>query len=223
MTGGERALEPEGAADHVREASEARSAPEHPTERFRARAAITIAVLGMLLALASLGGDDALKQTLNANVRATDTYAFYQAKNLRQTATTLAANELAAALRLHQDTVAPDVRDDLQQRIADYQAQLEGFESAPAPEDPTNPLKGEGKQQLLAQARDWEAKRDRADAQHHNFDYARAFFQIAIVLGSVAILAVSRPVLWVALGLGTVATLLMLNGLFLIVELPGAG
>ncbi|HLH22097.1 MAG TPA: DUF4337 domain-containing protein [Chloroflexota bacterium] len=216
-------MEAEEAADHVREASEAKPALEHPVERFRTRAAITIAVLGMLLAIASLGGDDALKQTLNANVRASDTYAFYQAKNIRQTAAALAADELDTALRLHPDVAAADVGAAVQQQIADYQAQIAEYESAPDPEDPTNPLKGEGKQQLLAQARDWEAKRDRADAQHHNFDYSRALFQIAIVLGSVAILAVSRPVLWLALALGGGATLLMLNGFFLLVDLPGAG
>lgn len=41
------------------------------------------------------------------------------------------------------------------------------------------------------------------------------------VLGSVSIVAVSRPVLWLALGLGAVAVLLMLNGVFLFVPLPG--
>jgi hypothetical protein len=216
-------MEPEEAAHHVREAGETPAHAQSPIDRFRSRAAIAIAVLGMLLALASLGGDDALKQNLNDNVRATDTYAFYQAKNIRQTAMILAADDLDAALRLHPDASAAAGPQELQQRIADYRAQIEQFESAPDPEDPDNQLKGEGKRQLLSQARDWEAKRDRADAQHHSFDYSRALFQIAIVLGSVAILAVSRPVLGLALVLGAVATLLMLNGFFLLVPLPGAG
>src|SRR5690242_8075164 len=216
-------MEAEEAGDHVREAGEQKAAADHATERFRTRAAITIAVLGMLLAIASLGGDDALKQTLNANVRASDTYAFYQAKNIRQTATQLAADDLDAALRLQANTGAADDQQELQRRIAAYQEQIAQLESAPDPDDPTNPMKGEGKQQLLAQARDWEAKRDYADVQHHSFDFSRALFQIAIVLGSVAILAVSRPVLGLALVLGGCATLLMLDGFFPIIPLPGIG
>lgn len=215
-------MEAESAAHHVREASEPEPNPDHPAERFRTRAAITIAVLGMLLALASLGGDNALKAMLNANIRAADTWAFYQAKNIRQTATILAADDLLTTARVHQDALGADGRTELQQRLERYQQDIDRYDNDPAPDDPTNPLKGEGKQQLLAQGRDWEAKRDHADAQHHSFDYSRALFQIAIVLGSVAILAVSRPVLGLSLALGAVGTLLMLNGFFLFVDLPGA-
>src|SRR5690349_7864245 len=113
-------MEPEEAAHHVREAGEAPTPAESPIDHFRSRAAIAIAVLGMLLAIASLGGDDALKQNLNDNVRATDTYAFYQAKNIRQTAMILAADDLDAALRLHPDAGAEAGRPELQQRVAAY-------------------------------------------------------------------------------------------------------
>ena len=50
---------------------------------------------------------------------------------------------------------------------------------------------GEGKKELLAKAHEWEHTRDHARAQLPNFEYAEALFQIAIVLGSVAIVAVS--------------------------------
>jgi hypothetical protein len=72
----------------------------------------------------------------------------------------------------------------------------------------------------MARARAWEAKRQQAQAQDPNFDHAVAFLQIAIVLGSVAIVAGSRRILALALAIGVVATLLMLNGFFLFLELP---
>ena len=45
-------------------------------------------------------------------------------------------------------------------------------------------------------------------------------FQLALVLGSVAILALSRPVLYLAIGLGVVGTVLMINGFLLLFHLP---
>ncbi len=68
---------------------------------------------------------------------------------------------------------------------------------------------------MTARARDYEAKRDAAQKQDPNFDFAEALFQIAIVLASVSILANSRRLLLVAVGVGAAATLLMLNGYFL--------
>ena len=53
-----------------------------------------------------------------------------------------------------------------------------------------------------------------------NFDFAQALYQISIVLGSVSIVAASRRLLGLALALGTVATLFMLNGFLLLVNLP---
>ena len=174
----------------------------------------------MLLAIASLGGENATKELINANIHASDTGAFYQAKTIRQTVNELAANELEATLVLHRAALAEDGVRQLQQRIERYRATVARYESEPDPSDPTNPLKGEGKKELMARARAWEAKRQQAQGQDPNFDHAVAFLQIAIVLGSVAIVAGSRRILALALAIGVVATMLMLNGFFLFLELP---
>jgi hypothetical protein len=84
----------------------------------------------------------------------------------------------------------------------------------------TDPASGQGKKELLATARDWEAKRDRAARRDPNFDFAEALFQIAIVLGSVAIVAASRPLVHLSGVLAVAATLMMINGYFLLVPLP---
>src|SRR5919202_1032757 len=98
---------PEGidAADAIREAAEERARDA----RFRQRAAIGIGVLAMLLAITGLGGANATKEMLNANIQASDTYAFYQAKNIRQTSNQLAADELESMLLVQPD-LAPDTR-----------------------------------------------------------------------------------------------------------------
>src|SRR5919197_1366690 len=65
---------------------------ERETDTFKQRAAI--AVFAMVFAICGLGGQNATKEALNNNVLASNFFNFYQAKNQRQTALTLAADEL---------------------------------------------------------------------------------------------------------------------------------
>ena len=191
------------AADAIRDAGDGRVADE----RFRRRAAVVIGIMAMLLAISGLGGSNATKEMLNANIQASDAYAFYQAKNIRQTSDQLAADQLEAML-LTQPDLPEDMRAQLQSRIEGYKATVARYES--------DPSTGEGKQELLLKALDYEQRRDRAARQDPNFDSAQALFQIGIVLGSVSIVAVSRRLLLLGIILGALATLLMLNGYFLL-------
>ena len=203
-------------ADAIREAADQIRAAD---EQFRRRAALSIGVLAMLLAIAGLGGENATKETINANISASDTWAFYQAKNIRRTANQLAADELDVVLAT-QSGLSVEARADIQRRIDRYKATVARYESEPDPADPDNPLKGEGMRELTNRAQYYEAKRERAQRQDPNFDYSQALFQIAIVLGSVSIVAAARPLLWLGLSLGGLATLLLLNGFLLLADLP---
>jgi hypothetical protein len=204
------------AADKVREAvEELRVENEH----FRRRAAVAIGVLAMLLAIAGLAGDKASRDMVNSNILASDTWAFFQAKNIRQASYQLAADQLEATLG-SQPGLPAGTRAALQKRIASYRATAARYESEPDPADPANPLKGAGKKELTAQARALEARRDRAERQLPSFEYAQGLFQLGIVLGSVSIVAGSRPLLGFGLLLGAAATALLLNGLFFGVPLP---
>jgi hypothetical protein len=183
----------------------------HATDRVRKLTAIYLSVVAMLLAIASLGGANATKTMLNANIQASDTYAFYQAKYLRQTTYRLVADQLEAVLAAQPD-MAPQRRGKIEQEIARYRERADSFES--------DPKGGTGKRELLVKARDWEKKRDRAARQDPNFDFAEALFQIAIVLGAVSIVADARWLVGLSALLTVLASLLTLNGFFLLVELP---
>jgi hypothetical protein len=208
-------------ADQLRESVEDERPGSGKVDRFKTRAAICIGIMAMLLAIASLGGENSMKAMIDSNIHASDTWAFYQAKNIRQTANELAANDLEAMLIVQGATLSDDARQQIQQRIDRYRATVARYESEPDPTDPTNPLKGEGKRELTARAQDWESQRDLAQRQDPNFDFSIALFQIGIVLGSVAIISVNSRLLVLAIVAGCVATLLMINGFFLIVDLPG--
>lgn len=202
-------------ADNVRGAAENERA-HAAVDRFRSGAAVVIAILAMLLAVASLGGENATKETINNNILASDTWAFYQAKNIRQTSFRLAAEELELVL----PSLPAQQQAEATRRVESYKATVARYESEPDKDEPENFMKGEGKRELTLRGRHYEGLRDHAQKQDPNFDYSTALFQIAIVLGSVAIVAVSRPVLALALVIGAIATLLMLNGFFLFAELP---
>ncbi len=208
-------MEPADAADVIRDTLEERDAVAHARQSqhvdgFRRRVALLVAGLAGLLAITSLGGQNATKTMINANIQASDTYSFYQAKTIRQTSNQLFADNLQSLL----DTTNPSdsARAAIQARIDRAKATVARYES--------EPQTGEGKKELLARAETYVQEREHAARQDPDFDYAEVLLQIAIVLGSVAILAVSRPVTVIALALGGVAGILMLNGFFLWFTLP---
>jgi hypothetical protein len=180
-------------------------------EWFRRLTAIYVGVVAMLLAIASLGGSDATKEMLNANIHASDTYAFYQAKYLRQIHYQSAAEQLDVLAAM-----APGASADARAKADQLAARYRDI----AAHDESDPAKGNGKKELLAKAQKWEARRDHAAAQTPNFEYAEALFQIAIVLGSVAIVAASPLLVGVSAALAVGGVLLTLNGYLLLVPLP---
>jgi hypothetical protein len=187
---------------------------EHHADGFRRLAAIYVGVVAMLLAISSLGGGKATKEMLAASIRASDTYSFAQAKYLRQTAYELAADQIEAQFAAY-PSISDEAKESMKVLIAKYRAAAARYAS-----DPTS---GEGRRELLATAKNWEAIRDHAEAQDPNFQFAAAFFQIAIVLASVAIAARSPPLLGLSAAGAACATLLTINGFFLIVHLPSLG
>jgi hypothetical protein len=178
---------------------------------FRRLTGIYLGVVAMLLAIASLGGSEATKEMLNSNIHASDTYAFYQAKNIRQTSYQIAAEQidlLGAGLT----GLSAEQQSKIQQLSKRYRDTAARYDSEPAT--------GEGKKELMAKAKQWEKKRDHAASEIPNFEYAEALFQIAIVLGSVAIVAASPWLLGLSGVLATFGLLLTLNGYLLLVPLP---
>ena len=216
-------MDPSDAADAISEVGE----DEEPAakgksgdEKFRARAALTIAIMAMLLAITSLGGGNVAEDIMDNNIQASNRWAFYQAKNDRQTANKIAADELEVQIQLNQATLTPEMRTLLEKKIQQYKETAARYDDEPSKEEPDNPLKGDGKKQLSAQAKYFEEQRGMAMKQDTNFDFAEALFQIAIVLASVAILSYSRMILKLSIVVGAVSTILMLNGYFLFFALP---
>jgi len=185
---------------------------ERESDVFKQRAAIAIAVFAMVLAITGLGGNNATKDTLNNNIQASNFYGFFQAKNMRQTAYRLAADEFELAW-LNDPALSPEIKAALQEKLKSYRDTIARYESEPETQ--------EGMKELLQRARHHEAERDRAMKKDPYFDYSEALLQIAIVLISVSIVA---NLAWLALfggAMGIAGALLCINGFLLLVEVPG--
>jgi hypothetical protein len=207
------------AAEMVAEVHEAEeTSAEASRTRFRNRAALLIAIIAAVLAIGGLGGGNATDDMIANNIHASDTWAFFQAKNVRQTVLEVAVVELEGDLA--EPGVAPERRARMERQLAEHRATIARYESEPDPEAPGDPTRGEGKRQLRARAQAYEAAREVASDRDNNFDLAEVLLQLALVLGSVAILALNRLVLIASFVLGLIGTVLVANGFWLFFTLP---
>jgi hypothetical protein len=206
-------LEAHEIAEQIHEEAEPHAHAARTPDWFRRLTAIYVGIAAMLLAIAALGGADATKQMLSANIHASDTYAFYQSKYIRQINYQTAAEQLEL-LAAGAPGLTPEQTAKAAQLVKRYRDTAARYESEPET--------GDGKKELMAKAQEWDAKRDHAAAQTPNFEYAEALLQIAIVLGSVAIVAASPALVGVSGVLAVFGVLLTLNGYLLLVPLgPG--
>lgn len=167
--------------------------------------AVWISVLAMLLAVAGLGGNAAMKELLRKSIDVSDTYNYYQAKNQRQIVLRLAAAEMQTL-------------QDLSGGKVDTTKQRDAYLKTAAKYD-NEPKSGDGKKQLLAKAQKMEEERNLAAAKDPLFDLSEAIFQIAIVLASVSIVSNVRLVLWASIVAGGIAALLLVDAFTLLVPL----
>jgi uncharacterized Tic20 family protein len=165
--------------------------------------ALLIAVLALFLAFSETLGKSAQTAALSDTVRASDTWAFYQARNVRQTVVATAKERLELELPTITD---PAAKAAATKKIEDWDKRIKRWES--------DPERGEGMKELREKATGLEKKRDHQLEQYHNYEIASAILQIGIVLASAAIIT-SMPILaWISGILGVVGFVFMLFGYF---------
>ena len=163
--------------------------------KMKDRAGMVISVFALILAVNSWYGNKLSSQTLNDTIAANDVWSFYEAKSIKQM---LAEQSLEAAV----------ARKD-SERVEKLQAKIARYESDPAT--------GEGKRELMAEARALEAERDRAKKQSPWIGFAGTLYQLAIVVLSASILAVSMSMFWGSFFVAGLGLLLTAQGLFLFI------
>jgi len=175
---------------------------------------VYIGLLAVMLAIGNVGGANAAKDANRANIEASNTWAFFQAKNIRRTAISMAAEELELQLKA-QPAMPPDARQAFEAKIKDYRATAQRLT--------TDAEKKEGLDELFVKGKALEAERDVALRKDPYFDWSQALLQIAIVLASVHLIVGNTTILGLSGGLAALGLVLMLNGFTLAFTLPFLG
>jgi Domain of unknown function (DUF4337) len=175
---------------------------------------VYIGVLAVLLALCGMGGGNAAKDATRANIEASNTWNFFQAKNIRRDGIRRAYEDLELQL-LGNPSMPPAAKTAFDKKIADHKAYEKLLTSDPA--------KGEGLDEIFAKAKAIEKERDVAMRKDPYFDWGQALLQIGIVLASVCLITGSVPLLLMSGISGALGTLAMLNGFTLLLKVPGIG
>jgi Domain of unknown function (DUF4337) len=195
-------------SDHIAEAADHPHSEHGVSEAtFRKRVGLFISLLAVLLAITGTGGSNAMKTAINANIERSDAWNFYQARNIRETATKLSRDQL----ELMQAGASDAMHAAITARLDDYKTAIQHYESDPA---------NDGKAELKAKAEAAEARRDLSQARGESFEIAEALLQIAIVLASTCILTASRQLLLVSALFAGCGVLLSFNGFVPFFEWP---
>ena len=172
---------------------------------FSRRVALTTAVYAVILAIASLGGSNAMKEMLLAQQEASNQWAYYQGKVIREHLNR--GNKMLLETQLAEPSTLKGPErakfEELARKFADEEKRMNA-----------------DKKEIEPKAKAAELDRDRNQAKDPYFDYAEVLLQISIVCSSIAILSSQRPMFWFSTVLAVLGTLLTINGFTLLVHLP---
>jgi ABC-type nickel/cobalt efflux system permease component RcnA len=165
--------------------------------------ALMIAVLALFLAFSETLGKSANTEAITLNIKASDTWNFFQAKNIRRTIVVTAAEAAKIGNAASEDNRTwPAVN----KQIDEWEKTAARYRSEPDT--------GEGTTELAVRAAEAEHERDTALARYHHYEVASAAFQIGIVLCSAAIITGLTMLAWFAGGTAVIGILFMAIGLF---------
>lgn len=175
---------------------------------------VYIGILAVALALCSMGGGNASKDATLKNIEASNTWAFFQAKNMRRHVLRVQIDEFELMLAA-QPQMPDQAKAAITAKIQSYREQEKLLTS--------DPKANEGLDELFKKGKALEADRDLAMRRDPYFDYGEAFLQIGIVLASVAIISGGMAVLMGSFFVGALGLFMTINGYTLAFALPFIG
>jgi len=179
---------------------------EIKNKAFSKRVALVTAIFAVILAVASLGGNNATKEMLLAQQQASDQWAFYQSKVMREQLYRMQKMRLELDLTERDATMKPDVRKNYESMIRQLGEEETRYRNE--------------KKEIEKESRKLEDEREVNRSRDPYFDFAEAVLQISIVMASISILAASRPIFYFSVAVASLGVILTMNGFLLIFRLP---
>lgn len=164
--------------------------------------ALLVAVLAALLAISEMGGKSSQTRGLAEHIEASNLWAFYQAKTIRQTTMRTAAEAIEAPFKDGGSPMPAGVKS----QAESWRKTADRYESEP------KLTGGEGRKELMERALAKQDSRDKALAAYHMFEYGSAALQLAIVLAGAAALTAVAWLSYASLGLGAIGLAFTLLG-----------
>jgi hypothetical protein len=189
--------------DHELEHEHGGHTPKHGEVSNNKKIALLIAVIALFLAFSETLGKSAQTVGIELNIKASDTWNFFQAKTIRQTSLRTAAEAMTLQVPL---AVNEEAKAAMTKQIETWRATVARYESDPKEKD--------GRKELMAQAQKYEHDRDLAMARYHNYEFSSAAYQIGIVMASAAVLTQMMILAFAAGGLGILGLVFSGLGLF---------
>ena len=176
-------------------------------KKFTKRVALTTAIFAVILAITSLGGNYAMKEMLLAQQQASDQWAFYQAKVVREHLYRIQKLHLKVDLLERGSSMKPEAREKLESMLKNMAEEETKY--------------GTEKKEIEIEAKKLEHERDVNRSKDPYFDYGEVLLgDFAIVMASISIISGLCPVFYFALVSAILGTLFSLNGFLLIFRIP---
>src|ERR1700678_1301525 len=132
----------------IHEAIEKAQEGEHG-EGFNRKVALVIAILALFLSFSETLGKGAQTEVVTKNIEASDLWAFFQAKDIRRTVVSVAADQTGL---LGAGLADPAAKAAIDKQVETWRKTAERYDS--------DPKAGNGRKELEEKAKDAEAERD---------------------------------------------------------------
>ncbi len=179
---------------------------ERKEKGFTRRVALVTAIFAVVLAITSLGGSKTMKEMLLSQQEASNQWAYYQAKVIREQLNRSQGLLMEAQLLERGSGMKPEVREQIQGLMKKAYDEAARYATE--------------KKEVELEAKKFEHERDISRSKDPYFEFAEVLLQIAIVLASIAILSSIPTIFYFALVSAVLGAILSLNGFFLFFRLP---
>ena len=160
--------------------------------------ALLVAVLALFLAFAATGAISTQTEAITENLNSANLWMFFQGNRIQRALVQTTAETVETRPAGQLDDAAKAAR---AARVNSWKKQLARFESDPETK--------QGREELMASAREAEHKRDRAMERYHLFEISAAAFEVGIVLASATVITGLIALAWIAGALGFVGVAFM--------------